>query len=247
MEILGIDVGGSGIKGAIVETSTGQLLTERHRIPTPKPATPVQVSQVVAEIAQHFDWHGKIGCCFPAVIQQGVARTAANIDRAWIGADVDQLFSESTGCATFVLNDADAAGYAEIEFGAAKGCKGFVVVLTIGTGIGSALFIEHQLVPNTELGHIILPNGKEAEKYTSDAIRTKKELTWIQWGQRFDEYLVYIESLFWPELIVIGGGISKKFHKFIDYITIKTPIIPAGSLNNAGIIGSALAAEKYLA
>jgi len=242
MKVLGIDIGGSGIKGALVETKTGELLTKRYRIPTPKGASPQDVAEVVRQIARHFKWQGPIGYCFPAVIQQGVARTAVNVADAWIGTNAETLFTKVTGCPARVLNDADAAGLAEVRFGAGKDVNGVLLIVTIGTGLGTALFIDGHLVPNTELGHIEM-NGKDAELQASDAAHKREELSWKQWGKRFDQYLTWMHALLWPDLIILGGGTSKRLDKFAEYLTVATKIVPAASLNNAGIIGAALAAE----
>jgi polyphosphate glucokinase len=241
-KILGIDVGGSGIKGAIVDISTGELLSERHRIETPKPATPEAIAKTIKKIAKHFDYKGKIGCGFPAVIKNGVIKTAANIDKSNINVDAEKFFSKIIGNKIFLVNDADAAGIAEISFGAGKNITGVVLVLTIGTGIGSALFIDGKLVPNSEFGHILMKNGLIAEKFTSDAVRKNLDLKWTEWGKRFDVYLHYLERILNPKLIIVGGGTSKKIDKFKEKITLSTPIKPAKLLNNAGIIGAAIKA-----
>lgn len=241
MPILGIDIGGSGIKGAPVDTVTGLLLEERLRIETPQPATPSNMARVVKELTSHFNWTGKIGCGFPAAIKNGVVKTATNIDKSWVGVDAISLFSNATGCSVNVINDADAAGLAEIHMGAGKDCSGTVFMVTVGTGIGTALFHKGQLMPNTELGHIKM--GKIiAEAYASGAVRKELDLGWKEWAERFSEYLRYIEFLFWPDLIIIGGGISKKSEKFLKYIDTKTPVVAARYANDAGIIGAAAAA-----
>lgn len=246
MEILGIDIGGSGIKGAPVKTRTGAFLADRHRIPTPEGARPDEVAQVVKKLVQHFAWQGPIGCCFPASIQHGVARTAANVDKSWIGTNIEYLFAEATGCPVRVLNDADAAGLAEMRFGAGKGVKGLVLIVTIGTGLGTALFTDGVLVPNTELGHIEM-NGQDAELQAADSARKREDLSWEAWARRFDQYLNALKALLWPDLVILGGGGSKKLDKFLRYLTIDTPIVPAATLNDAGIIGAALAAESLRA
>ena len=244
MQALGIDVGGSGIKGAPVNVATGELTAERHRIPTPNPSTPHAVTQTIHKIIMHFNWNGPVGVGFPAVIQQGVVRTAANIDDSWIGVNAARLFQQTSGCPTRVLNDADAAAIAEMKFGGGKGRSGVVFVITIGTGIGTAVFTDGTLLPNAELGHLLLKNGKEGEAYASDAIRKAKELTWKKWAKRFNKYLEEIERLFWPELIILGGGASKKDNKFFQYLETRAPVIPAQLLNEAGIIGAAVAATS---
>jgi polyphosphate glucokinase len=194
----------------------------------------------VADIAAHFGWEGRIGCGFPAAIKNGVALTAANIDPAWIGTDGKALFEKATRCKVNLINDADAAGLAEMRFGAGRGVAGLVLMLTVGTGIGTALFLHEQLVPNTELGHIEI-RGKDAERRASDAVRIRKELTWKQWVKRFNEFLGKIEKLLWPDLIIIGGGASRYYERFAPYLTVQARIVPAKLLNEAGIVGAALA------
>ena len=246
MQVMGIDVGGSGIKASIVDTISGEILSERQRIPTPPPADSNAILKTIDEIIKLFEWQGPIGCGFPAVVQNGIVRTASNIDKNWIGQNIQHILSESTGRQVFVLNDADAAGLAEIRFGAGREKKGVVVVITIGTGIGSAFFINGQLFPNTEFGQFNL-NGKIAEKYAADIVRKKLNLSWKKWGKRLNKYLKHLELLVWPDLIIIGGGASKKFDKFRENIKIETAVVPADLQNNAGIIGAAVAAEQYLA
>lgn len=247
MEILGIDIGGSGIKGAPVDTNTGQLTQERYRIPTPKPATPKKVVQVVHEIVDHFNWKDGIGCAFPARIKKGVARTAANVDKAWLGANVETLIEERTNCPTTVINDADAAGVAEMAFGAGKGREDIVMLLTFGTGIGSALFVNQTLVPNTEFGHIEL-HGSSAEHYAADSARKKDDLKWGEWARRVQEYLDIIEFLFAPDLIIIGGGVSKpnKKVKYLHDLYTNADLVTAELQNEAGIIGAAYRARQLL-
>jgi len=243
MEILGIDVGGSGIKGAPVDTVQGELLAPRFRIKTPKGAKPKDVAKVVGKIAKHFDWHGPIGCGFPAVLQRGIARTAANISDKWIGTNAAALFHKTTGCPVTMINDADAAGLAEMAFGAGKGRDGVVLIVTIGTGLGTSLFTDGVLLPNTELGHIEV-EGVEAEKMASSAVREIENLSWKKWARRVDTYLRTMENLFWPDIIIVGGGISKKHKKFIPLLSVNAEVIPAQMRNNAGIVGAALAASS---
>ena len=238
--VLGIDIGGTGIKGAPVDTRSGQLLADRHRILTPHPATPEAVSGVVAELAKFFEWTGPAGAAFPAVVKDGVARTAANVDQAWIGTDAAQAFATAIGSDVTVVNDADAAGIAEVTFGAGKDRTGVVIMVTLGTGIGSALFIDGTLVPNTELGHLKM-GKKDAEKLAAESIREEQHLSWKQWASRLDAYLLMVEALFSPDLIIVGGGISKKSEKFLPRLTVTTEIVPAQLLNEAGIVGAALA------
>ncbi|PZG16303.1 polyphosphate--glucose phosphotransferase [Nonomuraea aridisoli] len=235
MNVLGIDIGGSGVKGAPVDTEAGTLAAERLRIPTPEPSTPDAVAGVVAEIVRHFSWDGPVGVTFPGVVVDGVVRTAANVDPAWIGADAAELFGGAT-----VLNDADAAGLAEMRFGHGRGRRGTVLMLTFGTGIGSALFTDGVLVPNTELGHLRL-HGKDAEHRASARAREEHDLSWEKWAERVEEYLRHVEMLFSPSLIVIGGGVSKKAEKFLPHVHLDTPVVPAALQNEAGIIGAAIA------
>ncbi|HEX7069568.1 MAG TPA: ROK family protein [Rhodothermales bacterium] len=246
MTVLGIDVGGSGIKGAPVDIETGKLVEERHRIATPQPATLDAVASVIGEISRHFDWHGPIGVAFPARIKKGVALTAANIDKAWINTDAAALFRKHTGCPCQVLNDADAAGVAEMHFGAGKGRNDLVLVATFGTGIGTALFIRQTLIPNAELGHILLPGRGPAEPYAADRARKEDDLTWEEWAGRVQEYLDRIEFLLAPDLIILGGGISKpkKTAKFLHLLHPVAQIVPAKLENEAGIVGAAFSAYE---
>jgi len=244
MEILGIDIGGSGIKGAPVNIKNGELTTERHRIPTPIPSAPDAVADVIAEMVQHFNWQGPIGCTFPAVIKQGVVHTAANVDESWIGVNGEEIFNAKTDCPVLLLNDADAAAIAEIEFGAGKGRSGVVIVHTFGTGIGSAIFFNGQLLPNTEFGHLEI-RCLEAEQRASAKNRTDEGLKWKTWAWRVNEFLGRMEALFWPDLFIIGGGVSRKHEKFLPLLTTRTEILPAQMLNQAGIIGAAIAAGQH--
>jgi len=244
MHVLGVDIGGSGIKCAIVDTITGKLVTERHRIDTPQPATPEAIAAVLAQLVTHFDWNGPIGCGFPAAIQHGIARTASNISQAFIGTNIDKLFSEATKCPCYNLNDADSAGIAEMHFGEGAEQSGVVLLITIGTGLGTAFFTDGKLLPNTELGHLYFRNGNKAEHYASDAVRKTQDLSWKRWGERFNSYLIMMEELFWPDLIILGGGASKKFDKFKDQITVEAPVKAAAFLNQAGIVGAALYAQS---
>jgi polyphosphate glucokinase len=245
MEILGIDIGGSGIKGAPVDVIKGKLVTKRFRIPTPQPSKPDPVTDVVAQIVKHFEWKGPVGCTFPAVIKEGVAYSAANVDKSWIGTNGQKLLQEKTGCPILLLNDADAAGIAEMEFGAGRGYKGVVIMLTFGTGIGSAIFVNGQLVPNTEFGHMEV-RGKDAEDRTADRIRKEKNLNWEKWAARVDEFLGRMELLFSPDLFIIGGGVSKKHDKFLHLLHTQAKIVSAQMLNEAGIIGAARAARSLV-
>ena len=244
MLILGVDIGGSGIKGAIVDTVTGELVTERYRVETPQPATPDAIAVSLAQIISHFNWSGLVGCGFPAAILHGVPRTASNISPSFIGTNIDKLFSRATKCPCYCLNDADAAGMAEIHFGAGADQFGVVLLITIGTGLGTVIFSDGKLLPNTELGHLLMKNGKTAEHYASDSTRKNEGLGWKRWGKRFNKYLNVMEKLFWPDLIILGGGASNSFVKFKSQITIETPVKPAAFLNQAGIVGAALYAQS---
>ncbi|UCH27790.1 MAG: ROK family protein [Trueperaceae bacterium] len=243
--VLGIDIGGSGIKGALVDVEKGTLIGERHRIPTPQPATPQAVTKVVEELRSHFDYRGKIGVTFPAVVRHGVTHTAANVDSSWIGADAAGSFSKATGCNVQVLNDADAAGVAEMAFGAGREHDGVVFMLTFGTGIGSAVFTEGELLPNTELGHLEL-GGREVEDWASDKVRKESDLGWKKWAKRVDRYLQYLEFLFSPDLFIIGGGVSKKSTRFFPYLEVTVPVVAAELLNEAGIVGAAYVAGRTI-
>lgn len=242
MIVLGIDIGGSGIKGAPVDVEKGVLTAERYRIPTPKPSKPKAVARVVAKIVRHFEWDGPIGCTFPAIIKNGVAYSAANVHKSWIGTNGEALIAEMTGCPVLLLNDADAAGIAEMTLGAGKDERGVVIVLTFGTGIGSAIFVNGQLIPNTEFGHMEI-RGKDAEDRASDRIRKEKNLSWEKWAKRVNEFLGRMEALFSPDLFIIGGGVSKKHELFFPYLKTQARIVPAKMLNEAGIIGAAMAAR----
>ncbi len=242
MDVLGIDIGGSGVKGAPVDIQTGELTAERYRIPTPDPSTPEAVAEVVGELARHFEWQGPVGCTFPAVVRHGIVHTAANVHRSWIDTDAVTLFEKVIGCPVRVLNDADAAGLAEMEFGAGKHRRGVVIMLTFGTGIGSAIFVEGNLLPNTEFGHLPI-RGKDAEHRAASRIRDEQKLSWQEWADRVNEFLQQMEFYFSPDLFIIGGGVSKKQHKFMQYLNVRAEIVPAQLLNEAGIIGAALSAR----
>ncbi len=245
MLVLGIDIGGSGIKGAPVDIPAGQLAAERFRIPTPQPSSPDRIFSVITEIVDHFQWRNVIGCTFPAVIKLGIAYSAANVDKAWIGTNGEALLEEITHCPVRLINDADAAGIAEMRFGAGQNRDGIVIMLTLGTGIGSAIFVDGKLVPNTEFGHMEI-RGKDAEQRASDCIRKEKNLSWKKWAHRVNEYLHRMEILFSPDLFILGGGVSKKYHKFLPFLKTQAEILPAELRNDAGIIGAALAAQDLL-
>jgi polyphosphate glucokinase len=241
--VLGIDIGGSGIKGAVVETASGELLTDRHRIETPQPSTPDAVAEAVTEVVAHHGYEGPVGCTFPAVVRGGVVHTAANVDHSWIGTDADALFTERLGMAVTMLNDADAAGLAEMRFGAGRGHDGMVLLLTFGTEIGSALFVGGRLLPNTELGHLEL-DGVDAEDRAASRWREEEDLTWSEWAERVEHYLEHLELVLSPDLFIIGGGVSRRSERFFSYLDIRTPFVAAHLRNNAGIVGAALAAAS---
>jgi polyphosphate glucokinase len=243
MSILGIDIGGSGVKGAPVDTVAAELLEERHRVPTPQPSDVTSVVEAVAEVAGKFDGWDRVGITFPGVVVDGVVRSAANVDKSWIDAPAAHLFTERLGRPVSVLNDADAAGVAEAAFGAGKDQRGLIMMLTFGTGIGSALFLDGTLIPNTEFGHLEL-DGEDAEVNASDRAREQEDLSWEQWAPRVQKYLRHVEMLLSPRLFIIGGGVSKKSDRFFPLIDIRTPMVPATLLNNAGIIGAAVTAEQ---
>lgn len=247
MAVLGIDIGGSGIKGAPVDLESGEFLTDRFRIPTPAPGDPDQVIEVIRRIVDHFGWEGQIGAGFPGVVRRGVIYTAANMSPEWIGEDLAFLIHNATGCEAVVLNDADAAGLAEMRFGEGKLYEeDYVLFLTLGTGIGSALFVRGQLWPNSELGHLQI-RGKDAEHRAGDGVRQERDLSWKSWGKRLSEVLQTYEFLLNPDVIILGGGVSKKFKKFKKHLTgLQAEVIPAGLQNQAGIVGAALAAGESL-
>ncbi len=237
--VIGVDIGGTGIKGAPVDTSTGSLVRERIRLLTPHPATPAAVAGVVAELVGQLDCPGPLGVTLPAVVQHGVARTAANIDDAWVDSDAAALLSDATGRPVAVVNDADAAGVAEMRFGAGVGQDGVVVMVTFGTGIGSAVFADGRLVPNTELGHLPL-HGGDAEDWAAASIREEEELSWKKWAHRVERYLQLVERLLWPDLIIVGGGVSKHADRFLPHVETRARVVPAEMHNDAGIAGAAL-------
>ncbi|MDA3031565.1 MAG: ROK family protein [Actinomycetota bacterium] len=239
----GIDIGGSGMKAATVDISTGELVSDRIRIDTPQPATPEAMAEVLNELVAHHQWAGPIGVAFPAVVRHGVVGSAANIDERWIDVDADALFTASSGLDVHMLNDGDAAGIAEMRFGAGAGRKGVVMMLTFGTGIGSGLFIDGVLVPNTELGHLEL-DGVDAESRAAAKARDRENLSWSEWAERVERYLRHVEALFSPDLFIVGGGASKKPHKWLPEIDIATEIVPAQMANNSGIVGAALAISE---
>ncbi|MBA2443527.1 MAG: ROK family protein [Rubrobacter sp.] len=243
MEVFGLDIGGSGVKGAPVDVETGELKAKRKRLVTPQPATPEAVLETAAGLVRHFGWDGPVGCGFPAVIKAGVAQTAANVDASTVGFDFGGRLQATLGMPVWTVNDADAAGLAEVRWGAGRDVDGTVLMLTLGTGIGTALFTGGRLVPNTELGHIEL-RGMDAETYASAAARERENLSWRKFAGRFNEYLEAIERLLWPDRIIVGGGASKKADKLFPHLETRAEIFPAKLLNSAGIAGAALAATE---
>ncbi len=242
----GIDFGGTGIKGAAVDLEQGDFASERVRIDTPQPATPDAVAGVLTELlGQLPDSTGPVGVTVPGVVRHGVVHSAANIDHAWIGTDADALFTKATGRDVHVVNDADAAGLAEVRYGAARGQRGLVIVTTLGTGIGSAMVLDGVLVPNSELGHLEI-EGHNAESRAANSAREREELSWEDWAARLTTYYATLERLFSPELFVVGGGVSKRSAEFLPLLEIDTPIVPAQLRNKAGIVGAALVAVQEL-
>jgi len=238
----GIDVGGSGVKGGIVDLDTGQLIGDRFKLPTPQPSTPDAVAATIAKVVEHFDWTGPLGVTYPGVITHGVVRTAANVDKTWIGTDVNDVYSRALGGRSVtVLNDADAAGLAEQRFGAGKDVDGVIALLTFGTGIGSAVIHHGLLLPNTEFGHIEV-DGKEAEHRAASSVKENKDWSYQRWTQEVTKVLVAVENAIWPDLIIVGGGISRKADKWVPLLENRTPVVAAALQNSAGIVGAAMAA-----
>jgi polyphosphate glucokinase len=240
----GVDIGGSGIKGCLVDLEQGQLMGERVRIETPQPSLPDPVCEAVARIVSEFGWTGRIGVTFPGVLKGGVAYTAANVDKSWIGTNLAAGLEKLIPGTVETLNDADAAGLAEMRYGAGRDQAGVVLMLTFGTGIGSALFTDGTLVPNTEFGHIQV-DGEDGERRASAAARDREDLNYPDWAQRVDRYLDVLEASLWPDLIIVGGGVSKKAHKWVPLLSTRTPVVPAQLQNDAGIVGAALAAAEH--
>ncbi|MEP1221351.1 polyphosphate--glucose phosphotransferase [Maribacter dokdonensis] len=243
MTLLGIDVGGSGIKGALVNSETGEMISERFRIPTPIPRTPEAMSNVIAQIVAHFDYKGKVGCGFPTIIKNGICKATGNLDKSWLGVNVEELLEKKTGLDFTVINDADAAGYATMNYGTGKGEKGFVVMITIGTGLGSGAFLNGRLIPNFELGQIPYKKYSKIEKWAAGSAKDREGLSYKKWGKRFNKFLEYVELIVSPDLIILGGGATKDFKEFKSKIKIETRVIPAELQNHAGIIGAAVASQ----
>ena len=242
MIVLGIDVGGSGMKGALVNSLTGEMLTKKHRIPTPASRKPQEMAEVIFEIVKHFDHNGPVGVGFPTIIKHGVCKSPGNLHKTWLGVNVKELFSEVTGLPVTVVNDADAAGYATMNYGIGKGKQGLVVMITIGTGLGSGAFWDGELLPNFELGQIPYKKYKKIELWAADSAKEREGLTYKRWGKRFNKFLELVELLISPDFIILGGGASKDFKEYKDCIKIDTPVVPAELRNSAGIVGAAAAA-----
>jgi polyphosphate glucokinase len=242
---IGVDIGGSGIKGAPIDLATGELVSDRLRIPTPSPATPDAMGPIIVEVIQHFEPESTVpvGVTFPGVIQDGVVRTAANLDPSWVGVDLGEIIRTGTGVTARVMNDAGAAGYGEFQYGAAHGQDGLVLMVTLGTGIGTALIADGRLVPNTELGHLVI-DGNDAEEFAAESARERHDLNWTEWAVHVNRYLQEMERLLWPDLIIIGGGVSKEYEHFVPLLSLRAPVVPAELRNEAGIVGAAaLAAD----
>lgn len=244
MAVLGIDIGGSGIKGNLVDVVSGRLLSDRHKIETPQPSTPDAVADVVAQMVAHFAHSGIVGCTFPAIVRRGVTLSAANVDASWIGTDADSLFERRTGLSFHVFNDADAAAIAEMEFGAGRSRGGVVLVITFGTGIGSGMFVDGTLVPNTELGHLEFEGHAPVERWASARARKDEGLTWEAWAGRVEGYLSHLTRLFSPDLFILGGGVSRKWDEWGHFLQTDVETVPALLENEAGIVGAALAASR---
>lgn len=242
MELLGIDIGGSGIKGAMVSVKNGEMLTERYRIPTPEGGKPDDIAQIVKQIVEHFDYKGLVGCGFPSIIKNGVCRAHGNLSPNWVGINVESLFKKATGNDFCVINDADAAGLTEIKFGAGKNHEGFVIMITVGTGLGSGAYLNGQLIPNFELGQIPYKEHKKIEHWAANSIRKQEGLSYEEWAVRFNVFLNLVDKLISPDLMIIGGGISKYWNEFEDHLNVKTPVVPAMLKNESGIIGAACGA-----
>jgi polyphosphate glucokinase len=244
-KILGIDVGGTGIKAALVDVESGALLSDRHRLDTPRPATPNKMAEAIRRLLAEFDYTGTVGCCFPTIVVDGQSRSVSNLDEAWRHVQIDETFAAAAGVPFFVINDADAAAVAEMQLGAGRGLDGVVLTITIGTGLGSGMYYNGQLIPNLEFGHMAGKDGEPFEAWASKRAREAENLSWPEWGTRFDAFLKRVDRVCPTDHFIIGGGTSKKFEKFQDTLTIAKPIHVARFLNNAGIIGAAVAAAQW--
>ena len=240
MEILGIDIGGTGIKGAMVNVEKGEMLTERYRIPTPESRKPDEMAEVIAQIVQHFKYKGPVGCGFPSIVKDGVCKSPGNLHKSWVGVNIDELFTQAAGQPFTVLNDADAAGYASMNYGVGKGKQGLVIMITIGTGLGSGVFHNGILLPNFELGQIPYKKYKKIEDWAAASAKEREGLSYEKWGKRFNKFLKLVETITAPDLIIVGGGTSKKWSEFHLYLDIDTKVVKAELMNSAGIIGAAV-------
>ncbi len=245
MDILGIDIGGSGIKGAIVDTQKGHLISDRFRIPTPEGRMPNDMAEAVSQIQEHFNWNDNIGIAFPTVVVNGKAKHYGNLDPSWKGLQIDDLLREHCHQTCNIINDADAAGMAEIKYGAGRHHSGLVLMITIGTGLGSGLFYDGVLIPNLELGHMLYKDEKLVEYYAANSARKREKLSFDEWGKRLNEFLAYAEHIINPDFIILGGGVSKHIHKYRDQIQIRTPFVVGEKENNSGIIGAAAYAADH--
>ena len=238
--VLGIDIGGTGMKAALVDTATGEFVKEKIKYGTPQPSNPKNMAQVLNQLIDDFDMRGTtIGCGFPAIVKNDICKSAANIDKEWLGVNLVEYFKNETGCNSVFMNDADAAGLAELKFGAGRDKMGTVIMITLGTGIGSGIFVDGKLVPNSEFGHLLYKKSI-FEHYASNGARKKKELSWKEWGKELNTYFQHVELLMSPNLFILGGGVSKHYENYKKYIDIEAPIVPAQLLNNAGIVGAAM-------
>lgn len=244
MEILGIDIGGSSLKGAIVNVETGEINTATHRIPTPEAREPEGIALAVKQMLDHFNYTGIVGCGFPTIVKNGICKHEGNLSKEWVNVDVDALFEKTTGTQFTVINDADAAGLAEVKFGAGRGKEGFVLMITVGTGLGSGAYIDGELIPNFELGQIPYKDFEKIEEWAASSIKTEQNLSYEEWGSRFNVFLNYIHKILNPDVILVGGGISNDWDKFEKYLKVDTPLIPAELRNNSGILGAAIAAKN---
>ena len=245
--ILGIDIGGSGIKANLVDTATGEVRAERFKLPTPDPSLPRDVAEVVGKMVEHFEYRGPVGCTFPAIVKDGVTLSAANVHNSWVGCRAAELFGSVTGQQVLVVNDADAAGVAEVVFGAARGRSGVVVILTLGTGIGSAVFLDGRLLPNTEFGHLQFAGHESVEDWAAASVKDTDNLSWTAWASRLNAFLEHLDKVLSPDLIVLGGGVSRKWEKWATGLTVEVEVVPAALRNEAGIVGAAVLAGRHFA
>ncbi len=242
MEILGIDIGGSSLKGALVDVETGKLLTKTHRIPTPDNREPVEMAAAVKQMLEHFKYNGIVGCGFPTIIKKGICKDQGNLSRKWLDVNVEELFEKVTGSDFTIVNDADAAGLAEVKFGAGKDEDGFILMVTVGTGLGSGAYLHGELIPNFELGQIPYKEFTKIEEWAASAVKTSENLSYKDWAYRFNIFLNHVHTILNPDLIIVGGGISDNWNDFSEFINVDTRVIPAKLRNNSGILGAAIAA-----